>query len=99
MYRWTATNVRMPYRVSNTGEGESPNIIGTQCTIHQQPLMMKAVPEEFNNVFAAVIKAVNFIIASVLYSRLFYELAKEMSLILKQFCYILTLGDSQRAKF
>ena len=58
-------------------KGKSPNIKGTHCTIHRQALIMKTAPEEFNNGFAVVIKAINFIKSSALNSRLFSELCKE----------------------
>ena len=78
MYIWSATNVRMPFRVSNTGEGEKSQYHrDTHCTIHRQALIMRTAPEEFNKVFAVVIKAVNFIKASALNPRLFSEICKE----------------------
>ena len=56
---------------------KSPDIIGIHFTIHRQALVMKTVPDELNNVLGEVIRAVNFIKANALNSRLFSELCKE----------------------
>ena len=54
-----------------------PDVIRTHCTIHRQALMVKTKPEELKSVLNDVIKAVNFIKANALNSRLFRDLCKE----------------------
>ena len=60
---------------------KSPNAIGTHCILHRQALMVKTMPNKLSCVLTtfikAVIKAVNFIKANALNSRLFQELCKE----------------------
>ena len=56
---------------------KSPDIAGTHCTIHRQALMAKTLPDQLKNVFHDMVKAVNFIKANALNSRLFAELYKE----------------------
>ena len=56
---------------------KSPNVAGTHCTIHRQALMAKTLADQLKNVLDAVVKAVNFIKANALNSRLFAELCKE----------------------
>ena len=53
------------------------DVIRTHCTIHRQALMVKTMPEELKSVLNNVIKAVNFIKANALNSRLFRDLCKE----------------------
>ena len=52
-------------------------MIRTHCTIHRQAPMVKTMPEELKSVLNDVIKAVNFIKANALNSRLFRDLCKE----------------------
>ena len=56
---------------------KSPNVIGTHCILHRQALMVKTMPDKLSCVLTTVIKAVNFIKANALNSRLFQELRKE----------------------
>ena len=56
---------------------QSPDVVGTHCTIHRQALMAKTLPDQLKNVLDDVVKAVNFIKANALNSRLFAELCKE----------------------
>ena len=56
---------------------KSPNAIGTHCILHRQALMVKTMPDKLSCVLTTVIKAVNFIKANALNSRLFQELCKE----------------------
>ena len=56
---------------------KSPDVAGTHCTIHRQALMAKTFPNQLKNVLDVVVKAVNFIKANALNSRLFAELCKE----------------------
>ena len=56
---------------------KSPDVAGTHCTIHRQALMAKTLPDQLKNVLDDVVKAVNFIKANALNSRLFAELCKE----------------------
>ena len=56
---------------------KSPDVAGTHCTIHRQALIAKILPDQLKNVLDDVVKAVNFIKANVLNSRLFAELCKE----------------------
>ena len=56
---------------------KSPGVAGTHCTIHRQALMAKTLPDQLKNVLDDVVKAVNFIKANALNSRLFAELWKE----------------------
>ena len=57
---------------------ENPlDVVSTHCTIHRQALMVKIMPDELKIVLNELIKAVNFITANVLNSRLFVDLCKE----------------------
>ncbi|XP_014772365.1 zinc finger BED domain-containing protein 5-like [Octopus bimaculoides] len=56
---------------------KSPNAIGTHCTLHRQGLMVKTMPDHLKNVLNDVVKAVNFIKANSLNSRLFTDLCKD----------------------
>ena len=56
---------------------EKSGVAGMHCTIHRQALMAKALPDQLKNVLDHVVKAVNFIKANALNSRLLAELCKE----------------------
>ena len=56
---------------------KSADVFGTHFTIHRQALMVKTPPDELKIVLNDVIKAVNFIKAYALNSRLFDDLCKE----------------------
>ena len=56
---------------------KSPGVAGMHCTIHRQALMAKTLPDQLKNVLDNVVKAVNFIKANALNSRLSAELCKE----------------------
>lgn len=56
---------------------KSPGVAGTHCTIHRQALMAKTLPDRLKNVLDDVVKAVNFIKANALNSRLFAGLCME----------------------
>ena len=56
---------------------KSPNAIATYCILHRQALMAKTMSNKLSCVLTTVIKAVNFIKANALDSRLFQELCKE----------------------
>uniref|UniRef100_A0A0L8FG49 Uncharacterized protein n=1 Tax=Octopus bimaculoides TaxID=37653 RepID=A0A0L8FG49_OCTBM len=53
-----------------------PNTTGTHCTLHHQAFMIKTMPNHMRNVLNDVVKAVNFIKANSLNSRLFADLCK-----------------------
>uniref|UniRef100_A0A8C0JE03 Uncharacterized protein n=1 Tax=Chelonoidis abingdonii TaxID=106734 RepID=A0A8C0JE03_CHEAB len=57
----------------------SPNVIVTHCGIHRQVLAAKTLPICLNAVVDVVIRAVNYMKAHALNSRLFRELCNEMS--------------------
>uniref|UniRef100_A0A0L8GBM5 DUF4371 domain-containing protein n=1 Tax=Octopus bimaculoides TaxID=37653 RepID=A0A0L8GBM5_OCTBM len=54
-----------------------PNAIGMHCILHHQALMVKTMPNHLKNVLNDVVKAVNFIKANALNSRLFDDLCKD----------------------
>ena len=56
---------------------KSPHVAGTLCIIHCQALMAKILPDQLENVLDNVVKAVSFIKANALNSRLFAELCKK----------------------
>ena len=56
---------------------KSLNVTGAHCCIHGQALMVKTLPDQLKNVLDDVVKAVNFIKAIALNSRLYAELCKE----------------------
>ena len=56
---------------------KAPDVTGTHCIIHHQAFMAKTLPDYVKNV-DDVVKAVNFIKANALNSRLFAECARKM---------------------
>ena len=56
---------------------KSSGVAGTHCTIHRQALMAKAFSDQLKNFIDDVVKAVNFIKANALDSRLFAKLRQE----------------------
>ena len=66
------------YRLVSLVKQKNPAIQGTHCMIHKAALVSKTIPMRLHEHLSVVIKVVNYLKSSVLNTRLFSKLCKDM---------------------